>query len=253
MDVLVPQYRKNSDAQRKVEREKVTAADDYRDRAAQALMEGKKAPADPMPKLEAREKELRTEADVILTALRKNADEIEALIHRERENYHAQNLVLQDARARDSDKFEVEARRDAAFEAAEGHVEDTDLIANRPIGDVADRAVADHVDPRRHGGAKARLASVAPVGGYVGVYLGEFGLANDPAAGRRGRSQRVEAREDPVVTTVAPRRLVSSSRGSRRDRERREDRRGEREHRQELHAARPQDQATHTDVPLRRF
>lgn len=93
---LVGKHRKNSAALAKNERDQQQARQDYPDAAARALRAGGKAPSDPMPKLEARQQQLESERDVLIRALRQSAEEIEALVHANRENWRAMDLVLLD-------------------------------------------------------------------------------------------------------------------------------------------------------------
>jgi hypothetical protein len=93
---LVGKYRKNSAALAKVKRDQQQAAEDYPEYAAQALRAGEKAPTDPMPKLETRAKQLTAERDVLVRALHQSAEEIEALVHANRAEWHDLNGQLRD-------------------------------------------------------------------------------------------------------------------------------------------------------------
>ena len=78
----------------KVVRDMENAKHDYPARAAEALRAGDRAPADPTPKLTAKLEQLDKDLDVMRHALQQDADELEALVHANRETWHALNVDL---------------------------------------------------------------------------------------------------------------------------------------------------------------
>jgi len=91
---LVAKHRKLNAERAKVVRDMENAKHDYPARAAEALRAGDKAPADPMPKLTAKLEQLDKDLDVMRHALQQDADELEALVHANRETWHALNVDL---------------------------------------------------------------------------------------------------------------------------------------------------------------
>lgn len=92
----VAEYRKMNAAKSKNESDRQQAQHDGPEQAAAGLRAGNKAPADSLPKLEARAQQLDRDADVAVRAVRQSCVDIEDVVHANRDEYHRINLGMKD-------------------------------------------------------------------------------------------------------------------------------------------------------------